>query len=70
MVVGSSRPLMEAYKIAHVELLKWLVNEYGFDKMDALQLVSQVVKCSIANTVDPNYTVVAKFPTKYLPTKN
>jgi acetamidase/formamidase len=70
MVVGSSRPLIEAYKIAHVELLKWLVTEYGFDKMDALQLVSQVVKCSIANTVDPNYTVVAKFPRKYLPTKN
>jgi amidase len=67
MVVGSSRPLIEAYKIAHVELLKWLVSDYGFDKMDALQLVSQVVKCSIANTVDPNFTVVAKFPRKYLP---
>ncbi len=67
MVVGSSRPLIEAYKIAHVELLKWLVSDYGFDKMDALQLVSQVVKCSIANTVDPNFTVAAKFPRKYLP---
>jgi len=67
MVAGSSRPLMEAYKIAHVELIKWLTSEYGFDKWDALQLLSQVGRCRIANTVDPNYTVVAKFPRKYLP---
>jgi amidase len=66
MVVGSSRPLMEAYKIAHVELIKWLTNEYNYDKWDALQLLSQVGRCRIANTVDPNYSVVAKFPRKYL----
>ena len=66
MVAGSSRPLMEAYKIAHVELIKWLTSEYGFDKWDALQLLSQVGRCSVANTVDPNYTVVAKFRRKYL----
>ena len=65
MVVGSSRPLMEAYKIAHVELVKWLM-EFGYDKWDALQILSQVGRCSIANTVDPNYSVVAKFPRKYL----
>ncbi|MCW4048876.1 MAG: acetamidase/formamidase family protein [Candidatus Bathyarchaeota archaeon] len=67
MVAGSSRPLMEAYKIAHVEMVKWLTTEYGYDKWDALQLLSQVGRCKIANTVDPNYTVVAKFPRKYLP---
>jgi acetamidase/formamidase len=67
MTIGSSRPLMEAYKIAHYELIKWLTSEYEYDKWDALQLVSQVGRCKIANTVDPNYTVVAKFPRKYLP---
>lgn len=67
MVAGSSRPLMEAYKIAHLELIKWLTTEYDFDKWDALQLLSQVGRCRIANIVDPNYTVIAKFPTKYLP---
>lgn len=67
MVVGSSRPLMEAYKIAHVEMVKWLIADYGFDKWDALQLLSQVGRCRIANTVDPNYSVVAKFPRKLLP---
>jgi acetamidase/formamidase len=67
MVVGSSRPLMEAYKIAHVELINWLTTEYGYDKWDAVQLLSQVGRCRIANTVDPNYSVVAKFPRYLLP---
>jgi acetamidase/formamidase len=58
---------MEAYKIAHVALVKWLTMDYGYAKWDALQMVSQVGRCTIANTVDPNYTVVAKFPRKYLP---
>ncbi len=66
MVVGSSRPLMEAYKIAHVELVRWLVEEYGYGKWDALQLLSQVGRVRVGNTVDPNYSVVAKFPRKYL----
>lgn len=66
MVAGSSRPLMEAYKIAHVEMVGLLVAEYGFDKWDALQLLSQVGRVRVANTVDPNYTVVSKFPRRYL----
>jgi len=64
MVAGSSRPLMDALKIAHVELTKWFVNEYGFDKWEAFQILSQVDSCRIGNVVDPNYTVVAKFPKK------
>ena len=67
MTAGSGRPLMEAYKIAHVEMVKWLCGEYGFDRWDALQLLSQVGRCRVGNVVDPNYTVVAKYPKKYLP---
>lgn len=67
MVAGSGRPLMEAYKVAHVEMVKWLCDEHGFDKWDALQLLSQVGRCRVGNVVDPKYTVVAKFPRKYLP---
>ncbi len=67
MTAGSGRPLMEAYKIAHVEMIKWLCDDYGFDKWDALQLLSQVGRCRVGNVVDPNYTVVAKYPKKHLP---
>jgi amidase len=67
MTVGSSRPLMEAYKIAHVEMVKWLCEDYGYGRLDVLQLLSQVGRCRVGNVVDPNYSVVAKFPRKYLP---
>jgi acetamidase/formamidase len=66
MTIGSSRPLMEAYKIAHYEMISWLIEEYNFNKWDALQLLSQVGRSRIGNVVDPNYSVVAKFPRKYL----
>jgi acetamidase/formamidase len=33
---------------------------------EALQVLSQVVSAQVANVVDPNFTVVAKFPKKYL----
>jgi amidase len=67
MVAGSVRPLVDAFRIAHVELIEWLVDEYGFDKMEAYQVLSQVGTARIANVVDPNYTVVAKFPKALLP---
>ena len=69
MVLGSIRPLVDAMRIAYVELIEWLVAEYGFDKMEAFQVVSQVGEVRVANIVDPNYTVVAKFPKKLLPPK-
>lgn len=68
MVAGSVRPLMDAFRIAHVEMVKWLESDYGFDRWEALQVFSQVGSARVANVVDPNYTVVAKFPKKYLPT--
>ena len=67
MTVGSSRPLMEAYKIAHLEMVKWLCEDYGYDRWDALQLLSQAGRCRVGNVVDPNYSVVAKFPRRLLP---
>ena len=67
MVAGSVRPLIDALRIAYVELIDWLVADYGFDKMDAYQVASQAGVVRVANVVDPNYTVVAKFPKRFLP---
>lgn len=69
MVAGSARPLVDAFRIAHVELIDWLVADYGFDRMDAYQVLSQVGTTRVANVVDPNYTVVARFPKALLPPK-
>jgi acetamidase/formamidase/creatinine amidohydrolase/Fe(II)-dependent formamide hydrolase-like protein len=69
MVAGSARPLSDALRIAFVELIDWLVADYGFAKADAYQLVSQVAVIRVANMVDPLYTVVAKFPRRFLPSR-
>jgi acetamidase/formamidase len=67
MVVGAGRPLIDAFRLAHIELIEWLVADYGFGKWDAYALIGQVGESSVANIVDPNYTVVAKFPKRFLP---
>ncbi len=67
MAIGSARPLRAAYAAAHVELLAWLVEGYGFDRFEAYQVLSQVGTTRIGNVVDPNYSVVARFPRQYLP---
>lgn len=67
MVAGSTRPLWDCVCLAQMELLRWLVEEYGFQREEAWQLMAQVGTMRIGNVVDPCYTVVAKFPKMYLP---
>ncbi|MDQ3071370.1 MAG: acetamidase/formamidase family protein [Acidobacteriota bacterium] len=69
MVAGSVRPLIDALRIAYVELIQWLIDDYGFEKMEAFQIASQLGVVRVANVVDPNYTAVAKFPKRFLPAK-
>jgi hypothetical protein len=67
MTAGSARPLEDAFRIAHGDLVMWLVEEYAFEKLDAYQLVTQISETPLANVCDPNYTVTAKAPKRYLP---
>lgn len=67
MVAGSARPLIDAFRLAHVELIEWLVEDYGFGKWDAYMVLGQVAESTVAQIVDPVYTVVAKFPKRFLP---
>lgn len=67
MALGSTRPLMDCVRLAQMELLNWLVTEYGFQREEAWQLSGQVSSMRIGNVVDPNYTVAARFPKMYLP---
>jgi amidase len=66
MTVGNTRPLTDCVRLAIVDLVKWLVADYGYEKWDAFQAISQLVTMRIGNVVDPQYTVVAKFPREYL----
>ena len=67
LVAGSTRPLMNCVRLAQMELLNWLVKEYGFQREEVWQLSGQVGSMRIGNVVDPCYTVVARFPKRYLP---
>jgi amidase len=69
MAIGSAKPMEDAARIAFTELILWLERDYGFDRLEAYMLCTQVAKVRLAQMVDPLYTVVAKFPKKYLPKK-
>ncbi|HEY3212956.1 MAG TPA: acetamidase/formamidase family protein [Actinomycetota bacterium] len=70
MSTGSARPLEDAFRIAHGDLVHWLAEEHGLDVLDAYQLVSQISESPVANVCDPNYTFVAKAPKHYLPSSD
>jgi acetamidase/formamidase len=67
MTAGSARPLEDAFRIAHGDLIDWLGQDHGLEKLDAYQLVTQISETPVANVCDPNYTVVTKAAKKYLP---
>ena len=67
MTTGSARPLEDAFRIAHSQMVRWLQELTGLSALDAYQLVSQTALTPIANVVDSNYTVVAKVAKSFLP---
>ncbi|MCH1866535.1 acetamidase/formamidase family protein [Nocardioides sp. CFH 31398] len=67
MVIGSSRPLEDSWRIANADLVGWVAELSGLDPMDSYQLLSQVARAPIANVVDANYSVVVKAATSLLP---
>jgi len=66
MTTGSARPLEDAFRIAHQQLVRWVSELTGQSELDAYQLVSQTALTPVANVVDTNYTVVAKVPKSVL----
>ena len=67
MVLGSARPLIEAFQHATTELQKWLMADYGMTERGAQILMGQAAEYEIANVVDPNFTVVAKIRKAMIP---
>jgi acetamidase/formamidase len=62
MTTGSLHSLIDAVRVAQVEMLQWLIRDYGFEKWEGWQVLSQAGTMRIGNVVDPNFTVVVKFP--------
>jgi acetamidase/formamidase len=64
---GSTKPLEDAFRIAHADMTGWVGAELGLSPLDAYQLVTQVVESPVANVVDTVYTMTAKVAKTYLP---
>lgn len=66
MVVGSARPMEDAARIAMAELIGWLERDYGYDRWDAYQLLTQAAGLYVGNMVDTTYSLVASIAKQYL----
>ena len=67
MVLGSERPLLQAFQHATTEMLRLLVSDYKYTERGASLLMGQAIEYEIANVVDPHFTVVAKIRKSLLP---
>ena len=70
MSTGSARPLEDAFRIAHGDMVGWLVEEFAMEKLDAYQLLTQISESPVANVCDPNYTFVVKAAKRFLPARD
>jgi acetamidase/formamidase len=67
VVVGSSRPLEDAWRISQLGMIAWLGELYGLDRLDAYQLLTQISRSPLANVCDTNYSAVTKIEKSLLP---
>jgi acetamidase/formamidase len=70
VVVGSSRPLEDAWRASQTGMIAWLGELYGLDPLDAYQLLTQISQSPLANVVDVNYSAVTKVAKELLPARD
>ncbi len=66
MAIGSGRPMEDAVRIAYRELVRWLVDDYGWDRLEAYFFLTQAGRVRLGNMVDPKYTLGASVLKHYL----
>lgn len=67
MSIGSTRPLIDALRLGCTDLVNWLVQDYGYEKYEAVELLGEAGKLKVANVVDPQYSVACAINKRYLP---
>lgn len=66
MTIGSGRPMEDAARIAYRELIRWMVEDFGWDKYEAYFFLTQAGRVRLGNMVDPKYTLGASVLKAYL----
>lgn len=67
ITTAQAKPAEDAFRIALVELILWLEEEYGLSRGEAYLLLGQVLEARCTQFVNPTYTYVCKLNRRYLP---
>jgi acetamidase/formamidase len=66
MAIGSARPMEDAARMAYRDLIRWMVEDYGYEESEAYFLCTQAGRVRVGNMVDPKYTLGASMLKRYL----
>jgi acetamidase/formamidase len=66
MAIGSARPMEDAARLAYRDLIRWMVEDHGFDETEAYFLATQAGRMRVGNIVDPKYSLGASMRKAYL----
>jgi hypothetical protein len=59
--------LIDALRLGCTDLVNWLVQDYGYEKYEAVELLGEAAKIKVATVVDPQYSVACAINKRYLP---
>ncbi len=65
--VAQGRPAEDAFRLALVDMILWLEDDYGLSRGEAYLLLGQVLEARCTQFVNPTFTYVCKVNKKYLP---
>ena len=63
---GFARPAEAAFQAALTDLIHWMVDEFGFDPVEAHMLLAQVLEARATQFVNPLITYLCKVRRRYL----
>ena len=66
-VATQARPAEDAFRIGLEEMVRWLVEDYGFTTGDAFLYLGQVLEARVTQFVNPTFTYLVKVARKHLP---
>ncbi|MFO7899141.1 MAG: acetamidase/formamidase family protein [Planctomycetota bacterium] len=66
MTTGFARPAEDAFRQALADLIRWMVDAFGFGATAAHMLLAQVLEARVTQFVNPLYTYVCKVRREYL----
>ena len=67
ITTAQAKPAEDAFRLALVEMVLWLEEEYKLDRGEAYLLLGQVLEARCTQFVNPTFTYICKVNRRYLP---